>query len=218
MPIVTSIKPQKKNPSRYNIYLDDEFAFGVDEENLIKFGLHKGQQLTQPEIDKLFGASELYKLYSRALDFLGYRPRSRKEVTDYLRRKISSYKLSLTNSEDQLGMINSIIARLERAGYLGDAEFTCWWIKQRTQSSSPRGLLAIRSELFQKGIDRELVDRVWQELEVDEYELCQKAAQKKSRHYKLLDPMNRKKLFNYLSRRGFDYQVIQDTLGTRLPS
>lgn len=217
MPEVTLIEPQKNNSQRYNVYLDDEFAFGIDEGNLVKFGLHKGQELAQEEVDRIFEESELYKLYSRALDYLSYRPRSVKEVRDYLREKSIKYQASGIKGEAASGVvIQSIIDRLKRSQYLDDGEFTRWWIKQRTETSKPRGPRFIRAELYQKGVDENLIKQVWQELKIDEQQLCLKAAQNRARRYNFSNFKQRKKLFDYLMRRGFNFDAVEDVLKTNL--
>ena len=53
MKVITKIGRQKNNQERYNIYLNDEYAFAVDESTLIKFGLMKGKTLEQFDIDEI---------------------------------------------------------------------------------------------------------------------------------------------------------------------
>ena len=50
---VTKIEVQKRNPKRRSVFIDGEFAFGLDEEVLHKSGLKKGESLTQPRIDEI---------------------------------------------------------------------------------------------------------------------------------------------------------------------
>ncbi len=42
MPNITKITTQKKRKDRYNIFVDEKYAFSVDEEVLLKFHLKKG--------------------------------------------------------------------------------------------------------------------------------------------------------------------------------
>ena len=44
--VITKIEAQKKK-GRYNIYLNDAFAFGVDEATVVKYALFKGTELTK---------------------------------------------------------------------------------------------------------------------------------------------------------------------------
>ena len=151
---------------------------------------------------------ETEDLYNRVLDYLSYRPRSEEELRDYLREKIENFEIS----GDPNAVISSILARLVRLKLLNDEEFVRWWIGQRTASSKPRGLYYIRSELHQKGIDGKLVEKVWNELEIDAYVLCKKAATNRARRYDLEDLKERKKLFDYLLRRGFSYETARDVI------
>src|SRR5690554_6643246 len=56
--MISKIEPQKRK-GRYNIYINEEFAFGVDEEVLLKFHLNKGMHIT-PDLEKEIEAEESY--------------------------------------------------------------------------------------------------------------------------------------------------------------
>ena len=83
---ITRLKAQK-NKKRVNVYLDGQFAFGLDADNLLKAGLKVGQELTEKQVENLVFKNESQKLLDKACRFLSYRPRSEKEVRDYLKRK-----------------------------------------------------------------------------------------------------------------------------------
>ena len=61
MQVITKITRQKNNKERYNIYLNEEFAFSVDESTLIKFGLTKGKILDHLKLMKLHMKMKLQK-------------------------------------------------------------------------------------------------------------------------------------------------------------
>ena len=50
--VITKIEAQKKK-GRYNIYLNDAFAFGVDEATVVKYALFKGTELTKEQIEEI---------------------------------------------------------------------------------------------------------------------------------------------------------------------
>ena len=66
---ISKITRQKNNPERYNIYLNEKYAFAVDEGTLIKFGLTKGKVLEQFEIDEITYEDEIAKAFNKALGF-----------------------------------------------------------------------------------------------------------------------------------------------------
>src|SRR3989344_5146372 len=86
MPIVTSLKPQR-DKKRVNVYLDGKFSFGIDLDNLVKFGIKIEKEFSKEEIDKIIYEAEFHKTFSKLLNFATLRPRSEKEVFDWLKRK-----------------------------------------------------------------------------------------------------------------------------------
>ena len=203
MSTITSIEPQKKKPDRFNIFVDGKFSFGLDAETLVKSGLKIGQELSEKEVEKLVFENETNKMVERALRFLSFRPRSEQEVKDHLKKKYQ-------HSSDEI--VARVLDRLRYLSYLNDLEFTKWWVEQR-QTHSPRGARLIRSELFQKGIAQEIIDKVLPEDEEGEVVQALKTAQKKLRSYQKLKPQEfKQKMGQYLARRGFGWEVIKETL------
>lgn len=210
MPQITSIEPQKKKPDRFNIFVDGEFSFGLDAEALVKSGLKVGQEISEEGIGKLVVENETNKLVEKALRFLSFRPRSEREVRDHLRKKVSrSQGVKVSRNT-----IDTVIKKLQRLNYLNDLEFSKWWIEQR-QTHKPCGVRLIRNELYQKNIDREVVDQVLGESgnREAEIELATKAAKKKLKSYEKLGPQEfRQKMGQFLARRGFGWETIKDVI------
>ncbi|HUS59999.1 MAG TPA: RecX family transcriptional regulator [Nevskiaceae bacterium] len=199
MPRITKISPQK-NKKRVNVYLDGKFAFGLPTETLVEVGLAVGQELSEKETEALIFKNEFQKLLDRAYHFLSFRPRSEKEIKDFLKKKGVTEKIS-----------EKIIKKLKKLGYLNDLEFTSWWIEQRNLFR-PRGKIALKMELRQKGVDQEIASQVI-EKKVDELPLAKKAAQRKMKAYKNLPPREfYQKMAAFLSRRGFSWSTIKMAL------
>lgn len=196
VPQITRIKPQK-NKKRVNIYLDGKFGFGLDADNFLKAGLKVGQNLTQKQIDDLIFKNEFQKLLNRALRLISRRPRSEKEVHDYLRRKKSPPEL-----------IEKVIKKLKQLKQVNDLEFARWWVEQRS-TFRPRGKFGLTMELRQKGVNEKIIKQVIDE-KVKELPLAQKLAQKKFKAYKNLPREERyQKMSAFLARRGFSWEIIK---------
>lgn len=209
MPEITTIEPQKKKPDRFNIFVNGKFRFGLDAETVVKSGLKIGQEVSEKEVEKLIFENETNKLVEKALRFLSFRPRSEQEIRDYLKKKLPKRAIDTTDAVDA---VDTVTQRLQRLGYLNDLEFTKWWVEQR-QTHRPRGARLIRSELFQKGIAQEIIDRVLPEDEESEVERALQTAKKKLRSYKKLKPQEfKQKMGQYLARKGFDWDTIKETL------
>jgi regulatory protein len=100
--------------------------------------------------------------------------------------------------------------RLEELGYLDDEEFARFWVDNR-QEFKPRGQRALAYELRQKGVSSQIIAGVIDGL--DDREAAWKAIENRLRHWERLSYQElRPKLVGFLERRGFNYEVINDTL------
>jgi len=208
---VTLLSPQKKNPDRYNLFLDGEFFCGLDLDTIANFKLKVGQELDQSTTDKVFAASEAAKIYQRALDFLAVRPRSEEEVRWRLKEKIHKYKLSIIEEGPDAvkDLVDAVVTRLRNLNYLNDTEFVRWWIDQRTGGRHPCGFYKIQAELLQKGVTRSLINDVWHELSLDEQELCRQHFEAVVQKYDLDSLKGKKRLVDYLVRKGFGWGLVK---------
>ena len=203
MPRITAIKPQKKI-NRRNIYLNGCFAFGVSVSLIAEEKLKVGDELSQEKVKELSNKKNLEKYLDITYRYLSYRPRSVKEITDYLRKKKISPLL-----------IEKVLVKLKKQHYLDDLKFAYWWLDQRARFR-PRGKFALAMELKEKGLENDLIKSVLTE-RVDEKELALKAAQKKIKSYRRFNKKEKKeKLKGFLARRGFGWPTIKVVLETML--
>ncbi len=196
---ITDIQTQKRNKDRVNIYLDDQYAFSLDVRAAAR--LRVGLSLSEEDIAQLRQTDEVAYAYERAVRYLGTRPRSIEEIRRYLRRK-----------DIPADVIEAVIERLETMRYVDDHEFARMWVRNRGEFN-PRGAAALRSELRAKGIDTSIIDQVLEDL--DTTTLAMQAAQRKLRSLRHEDETSfRRKLGNYLTRRGFDYETVRTVTDT----
>jgi regulatory protein len=194
---ITALVAQKRNKERVNVYLDGEFAFGLALIEALK--LHKGQQLSDDDIARLKALDEIEVARDRALNFLSYRPRSSEEVRRNLREK-----------EFAEQTIETVIERLTGAGLLDDAAFARYWVDNR-ERFEPRSRRALRYELSQKGVPDAAIQAALDDL--DEEDAAYRAASARLRRYARADEeMFRKRLGDFLARRGFGYGIVRDVL------
>jgi len=191
---ITALKIQKRNKERVNVYLDGQFAFGLAA--IEAAHLQVGQALSDTEIARLKERDAVEQAVQRALNLLSYRPRSVAEIRRRLRQK---------NCEEQT--IEPALGRLTRSGLLDDRDFARYWVENRFQFR-PRGTIALRQELRQKGIEDAIIDEAL--AEYDEEDAASRAAQAAVRRLSRLDDVTfRRKMTAYLARRGFSYGVIR---------
>lgn len=194
---VTALKAQKNNPQRINVFLDGQFAFSLS--RLVAAWLQVGQTLTEERLEQLLQEDRLENLYQRALRYLSFRPRSEQEMRLYLLR------------HEQVEQVRELaIERLKENGWLDDQRLAAQWVENRA-AFRPRGRKALALELKLRGVQSAVIEQAVEEL--NEEEMAYQAAQKVLRRYKNLDQKTfRQKLYDFLVRRGFSYEVVLPTI------
>ncbi len=213
--VVTKIERQKKNTRRASIYLDGKFAFGVHVDTITQFGLRKGDVLDQKKLEELQKAEELLRAKDKAMRLLSHRARSEKEIRDRLRQ--ASYSSSI---------IQEVVSALKRSGLLDDVAFARLYAHD-TIARKPLGKRLLRRQLRTKGIADETIDRLITELYTpDAEESLALALAKKRLGLSLRLPSTKKqqewfrqkkRLVDYLVRRGFDWDTATSIATKVLP-
>ncbi|MBQ9485058.1 RecX family transcriptional regulator [Candidatus Saccharibacteria bacterium] len=193
---ITNIKQAVKNPERVNVFVDGKYEFSLDVTQLLDLKLKVGQEITLAQLSEYKKLSEYGKLYQRTLEWVLSRPRSEKETSDYLYKKIYEKKLDKE-------YIGKIIEKLEKKKYLNDEAFAKWYVENRfVKKGISKKRLSL--ELAKKGISREIVERVLKDSGRDEKEEILKIIAKKRARY------DDDKLIQYLGRQGFSYELAKD--------
>ena len=197
---ITAIEVQRRSPNRVNIHLDGEFAFGLA--RIVAAWLKVGQELSDEKIEQLQAEDARERAFQQAMLFLSYRARSESEIRQNLRKH-----------EIPEPVIEQTLERLRQDGLANDHQFARAWVENRS-AFRPRSRRMMAMELRQKGLADEAVSSAV--ASVDDESLAYEAAQKKVSRLKMLEWNEfRKKLSDFLARRGFSYSVIAPVV-TRL--
>ena len=202
---VTALRPTKRDPDRIAVDLNGSFAFALPATLVADERIDVGEMLDGDRVSSLLAADEASRATEAALVFLGYRPRSEKEVRDRLRR--GGYEQDA---------IEHAIARLHEWRYLDDADFARRWVENRT-AHRPRGRRLLQQELRHKGIDGEIARDAIDDAELDETGAAEALARRRLPSYAGDEPAAiRRRLSAYLARRGYGYDVIRVALDRAL--
>jgi regulatory protein len=138
-----------------------------------------------------------------ALTFLGVRSRSKKELSERLKRQ-----------EFSANAVNHTIERLVELGYINDTSFAREWFKNLKDKGN--GPERVRAELRRKGISSDIIAALMSEYrESPEAELERLTAitERKMRSMKGVDPATAaRRLTGYLARKGFSIDSIRRVL------
>ncbi len=193
---ITAIEPQK-NRNRVNIHLDGEFAFGLA--RITAAWLKIGDVLSEEKIAELKNKDDGERALQQALLFLSYRARSEKEI-----------KQNLLKHEYSESIIEQTLERLRESKLANDHQFAKTWVENRN-TFRPRSKRMLTMELRQKGLDEETVTNAI--ADVDENALAYETAKKRATRFTGLERSEfRKKLSDFLARRGFPYSVVSSVV------
>lgn len=205
---ITALKMQVRDKSRVNVFVDGKYRFSLDITQVADLGIRTGAEYTEEQLVNLENESQYGKLYTRALEYVFVRPRSRREMNDYLYRKTRDTRTK--TGDVKRGVSKELTARvfdrLDEKGHLDDEKFARFWVENRNlrKGSSMR---KIRSELQAKGVESGIIDKVLNESDRDDSSEIMKIIAKKAKRYP-----DEQKLIAYLARQGFSYDDIKRAL------
>lgn len=201
--VITQIKQQLKNWHRYSLFIDDQYAFSVHENVLVKHRLLKGMPIESDKMECILKDEERNKAHDSAIRSLQTRPKSVKEIKRHLKQK---------GYEEQL--INEVVHSLLQKGYMDDQKFAEQWTEHRMLKQF-KGSRLVREELREKGVSSEWIEQAIDQ--IDEQQEFQQALQLGEKKLKQTKPdlsWNdiRRKLGGLLMRRGFSMSLVNKVL------
>ena len=217
---ITDIKQAVKNENRVNIFVNGKYSFSLDVAQAVELKIKIGSVITAEKLAEYKKTSEYGKAYQRALEWVLVRPRSERELRDYLKRRERTAEMKERQKEWQMeketgkkpkkqrekyDFDDLIVARILEKGYVDDGKFAEYYVENRfvKKGISKRRLA---QELMKKGVKKEIIDEVLSARNDDE-EILKMIVKKRAKY-------DDEKLISYLCRQGFDYQRVQNLVRT----
>jgi regulatory protein len=201
VPLVTSVIERR---DRAKVFVDGEFWAEFDAGVAAELGLSEGAVLSAEELTEARVAGERPLAMNRALNVLGYRARSARELRDRLVR--AGY------AEET---VNQVVVRLEELGYLDDEEFARGLARAGSRKYGPR---RIYGNLRRAGIEEQAAREVVEEEFAgrSEHEAAREAAR---RRYNTGGGSNAdrdqgtgqaRRVYGFLMRRGYSAGICAE--------
>lgn len=205
---VTAIEPQKKNAGRVSVFIDGDFGFGLEVDVLLEYPLAAGRDIDQETAEAIVLADARLRARRFSVAYLAHRARTVFEVRDALRKRGFAPDVA-----------EQAVDRLCAMGYLDDADYALRYVESRSRAKG-YGPVRIRRELQRRGVQAALIDRAVAPFEASDSPAEQALRQARLRLPKLRGETDarkrRKKLSDFLLRRGFDFDTIQHAVDTAL--
>ncbi|NUO95489.1 MAG: regulatory protein RecX [Gemmatimonadaceae bacterium] len=204
MPLITAIVPSPRHPGRFTILVDGKSHATLSLDAIERLGLAVGGDVTGLE-ERIEAEAARLKVYDRALNMLAFRARSSAELARSLVRKGEPREL-----------VDHAVARLQEQGLLDDAAYAQSFTRTKVLGAQ-QSRRRVQQELARKGVARTVTDAaistVFEEEGVDQRAIVEQAARKKLRSLTKLDPVvQRRRLYAFLARRGYDSEDIRHAM------
>lgn len=189
---ITDIVRQKRNKTRVSIFIDDEFVCGLDEVTALSARLKIGDDVDENELKKIVYESELNSAFERAVGYLSFSPRARKEIERYL-----------TDKGYDTEVVAAALDRLVAYRYVDDRVYAESYVKSK---SKRYGSFRLAAELKRKGIAQDVIDEL---LDDSGDNGITDVAKKYLSSHRTAD---KQKLKRFLAGRGFGWDSIADAV------
>lgn len=188
-------KIQALTKQKYRIFLDGESAFAVYKGELSRYHLEEGAVLPPEIYEELVNRVLKKRATLRAMHIL-----ERTDKTEaQLRRK-------LEESEYPKEAVESAIAYVTSYGYLDDRRYAEHYIEWKKQG---KGKARLKMELVQKGISREIIEKVLESTDFGETrEMIRQIILKKRKTDIPMNEKEKQRLYGFLMRKGFSSSDI----------
>ena len=203
MPVITKIQLLRGRRPRYRVSLDSSGQFEISDWTLCKCGLCSGDEITDENISEILVSESELAAKNCAVNLISYRPRSSEETLRHLLRK---------GFEEPIA--RRVVEQLQTIGMIDDHTFARMFTRDQIRRKAGRNL--IRQKLYLKGIDRQTTDGVLNDLirPEEEQEAARMLAARRlvlaKRSLGSLDPEKRKKrMYDFLIRKGFSFEIAQ---------
>ena len=195
---ITAITQQKKRQNRYNVFIDNEFAFGIDGVDLLYYKLKEGIELTRERYDLIMDELVFVKARETAMRYIDFKRRTEKEV----RQKLGEEFGEATTER--------VIELLKRYRVIDDEEYARLYITDCLKLKG-WGTRRILTELAARGIDRGAAETYLEGSGDAMREKAEKLLEKRIKNG-IADRKEYKKHMDFLLRRGFDFETAKNAL------
>ena len=193
---ITGIEERKKSMTA--LYIDSEYAVSVDTMTFLSTGKKIGSEITDDELYELIETSKYNRAKEKALYLIEYRSRTKKELYD---------KLVVLFGESAS---ERAIERLEELGLINDEKYAREYAEvllERKGFSRQRA----EFELMKKGIDKDVIEEILDELEPEPVEQIKKLLQTKFAR-RLSNEKDLAKTVNSLKAMGYRWSDISEAI------
>ncbi len=195
---LTILSIEKFKGSTYCVELSESDTIYLHSSIISQFNLRNGTSLSEDALSQVVYANDYRKAKERALYLLEYRDHSYKELFTKLKKNYSEE------------VCNDVMNKMLELSLIDDAKYAQMYARHLFEVKR-MGKYRAKFEMQKKGIDKELIDEMIFKYENSTQSRLYELVEKKYARY-LCDEKGIKKVTSALSRQGYSYSDIRDTL------
>lgn len=191
------VKYTRLASGKYKVLFDNKKELILYESVIIDTNLLYKKEITSEEYNNLVSLNNYQDIYNKVIKYIGIRLRSKKEITDYLK------KMDLSTE-----VIDDILNKLITNKYIDDERFSQAYIKDKYNFSN-NGPYKIINELTKLGIDKDMAYTYTFDIITNEEEKINKLINKYVKSDKKHDWYYlRNKIYNNLINLGYSKEIV----------
>lgn len=191
------VKYTRLASGKYKVLFDNKKELILYENVIIDTNLLYKKEITSEEYNSLVSLNNYQDIYNKVIKYIGIRLRSKKEITDYLK------KMDLS-----IEVIDDILNKLITNKYIDDERFSQAYIKDKYNFSN-NGPYKIINELVKLGIDKDMAYTYTFDIITNEEEKINKLINKYVKSDKKHDWYYlRNKIYNNLINLGYSKEIV----------
>ena len=195
------VKYTRLASGKYKVLFDNKKELILYENVIIDTNLLYKKEITNEEYNNLVSLNNYQDIYNKVIKYIGIRLRSKKEITDYLK------KMDLS-----IEVVDDILNKLITNKYIDDERFSQAYIKDKYNFSN-NGPYKIINELVKLGIDKDMAYTYTFDIITNEEEKINKLINKYVKSDKKHDWYYlRNKIYNNLINLGYSKEIVINIL------
>lgn len=204
---VTGMEPIGKKKAR--IFIDYEFAFVLYKGELHLFGIKEGNEISRDTYQEITEELLPKRAKLRCMNLLKSKAYTEKQLRD-----------KLFYGEYREDIIDEAVSYVKSYGYIDDRKYAEDFIAYHMGNKSKKRM---EMDLCRKGIDRKIIQEIWERLqeegeEPDELSAAKEMLRKKNFAPEMAGNKEKQKMWAFLYRKGFEIEIIRRVLSLDITS
>jgi len=156
------------------------------------------------------------KVFLKILNFVSYKPRTEKEISDRLARYLGSEKISVEEKEE---LNEKILFQLKEDGYVDDKKTAKQYLNSYLGSQRPGSISRFKQALKKKGFKETEISDLTSNISAEQEEIkaLNEAKKRLTRLKNETGFIKKAKLTNFLYSKGYSANTIKSVVDTLLP-